>query len=359
MGDPDRAAGVRFTAPLISGVNSFDYAGLHPQAGLTVFMASDALRHSTEAGRTEIIPLCYSQIARFCASQAFDVAILQVTPPNPQGLCSFGVSVNTAMARPPRSETIPFDALDLVIEDDSPLITPSDATPNPLLDRIAARVASLVPDGAALQTGVGGAPAAVLPLLKDRRGLVIRSGMVTEGYKSLFDAGALAGNDRHCAGIAYGSTDFYTWLAQSDLTAFAAVNRTHGAVPLAQTPCFTAINSALEVDLWGQANLEWRGGRQVSGVGGAPDFTRGAAASEDGCSIIAMAASAKTASKIVPRLQTPTVSLSRTDVDVVVTEHGVARLRGLGPEEKAEALIAIADPAHRGALRDGWIDLRR
>ena len=374
--DPDRARGVRFTAPLISGINSFDYASLHSDAQLNTFMASDAWRASSEAGRTAVIPLSYSQIARQIEAQAVDLAILHVTPPDAEGRCSFGVSadfgplawrkaqrrigiVNSAMARPPRSEFVPFAALDLVIDDDSPLIVRDEVASKGVLDLIASHVASLVSDGAALQTGVGGAPAAALALLKDRRGLTIRSGMVTEGYRILSDAGALAPNEENVAGIAYGSTDFYAWLAQKDLTAFASVKRTHGAVALAQTPYFTAINSALEVDLFGQANLEWRGGRQVSGVGGAPDFARGAAESKGGLSIIAMPASVKTVSKIVPRLGAPTISLSRNDVDVVVTEYGIARLRGKSPDERAEALIAISEPQHRSALSDGWRDLKR
>jgi acyl-CoA hydrolase len=374
--DPERARGVAFTAPLIPGINSFDYAGLHPEAELTTFMAAESLRASIDAGRARIIPLCYSQIAKTVAAAAYDVAVLQLTPPDANGRCSFGVSsdfgplawrragrrigiINPAMARPPRSETVAFSALDLTVEDDSPLIATDEPAPSPVLTAIAAHVASLIPDGAALQTGVGGAPAATLAQLTDRRDLVIRSGMITEGYRTLAKAGALARSNQHITGIAYGSADFYAWLRDTDLTAFASVKHTHGAAELGETPSFMAINSALEVDLFGQANLEWRGGRAISGVGGAPDFARGAAASQGGRSIIAMPSTAKAVSRITARLTSATVSLARTDVDTVVTEHGIAELRGKTLDERAEALIAIADAAHRGALTDAWRDLRR
>ncbi len=373
--DPERALGVSFTACLIPGINRFDYAAVHPEAAMTTFMASDAWAETVKTGRTRLVPLSYSQTAAEIAATVFDLAIMQVTPPDADGLCSFGLSadfpplawrkakrrvgiVNAAMPRPPRAETIPFEALDLIVEDDTPLLGAPDAASSPALLTISKRVAELIPDGAAIQTGVGAAPAAILAALKDHRNLVIRSGMVTEGYRILSEAGALAPNTEHKAGIAYGAPDLYTWLAETDLCAFAPVTRTHGARALAQTPRFTAINSALEVDLFGQANLEWRSGRQVSSVGGAPDFARGAMASAGGTSIIALPSTAGGVSRITPRLTAPVVSLARHETDVIVTEHGVARLRGKTLEERAEALIAIAAPEHRGAIRDAWRDLR-
>jgi acyl-CoA hydrolase len=380
--DPDRSRGVRFTAPLLPGINGFDYAGLHADARLTSFMASDTLRASTEAGRVRIPPLSYSQIARAVAAETFDLVVLHLTRPDARGQCSFGVSgdfgplvwrkakrrigiLNSAMPRPPRAETLPVEALDLILETDQPLPRERELISSPALDAVSIHVAGLIPDNAALQTGIGGAPASVLGRLRDRRGLVIRSGMVTEGYRALHEAGALAADGAHVTGIAYGSEDFYGWLAETDLATFASVERTHGAAALARTPRFTSINSALEVDLFGQANLEWRGRRAVSGVGGAPDFARGATASEGGMSIIALPSTAgakpgaPAISRIVARLDCPTVSLTRHEVDVVVTEHGVARLRGRCPEERAQALIAVAAPEHQSALADAWRDFKR
>jgi acyl-CoA hydrolase len=374
--EPERARGVHFTACLIPGINRFDYGSMHPEARLTTFMASDAWRSSIADGRTRIVPYCYSQTAAAISNSVFDLAVFQVTPPDAQGLCSFGISgdfpplawrnakrrigiVNSAMPRPHRGETIPFERLDLAIEDDTALTEASSAPPSAALETISAKIAALVPDGAAIQTGIGAAPAAILSALKNHKNLRIRSGMVTEGYLMLAEAGALAANDAHHAGFAYGSAAFYTWLGENDLCAFASVTRTHGAVPLAETPGFVAINSALEIDLFGQANLEWRGTRQISGVGGAPDFARGAMAAKDGMSIIALPSTAADKSRIVPRLNGPTVSLARNETDVIVTEHGVARLRDKTMDERADALIAIAAPQHRGALHEAWRGFRR
>jgi acyl-CoA hydrolase len=115
------------------------------------------------------------------------------------------------------------------------------------------------------------------------------------------------------------------------------------------------------VDLFGQANIEWRSGRLVSGLGGAPDFARAARASPGGRAILALPATAAggSVSRIVARLDAPAVSLARDDADLVVTEHGVADLRGAAMEARAEALIAIAAPEHRDRLAEAWAALRR
>ena len=225
---------------------------------------------------------------------------------------------------------------------------------------IAERVAALIGDGAAIQFGIGGAPAAVLARLTDRRDLTIRSGMVIEAVRALAEAGALKPGGAHIAGVAFGSAELYRFLAESDLVAFADTRTTHGAAALAGVERLVSINSALEVDLFGQANLEWRGERVVSGVGGAPDFVRAARRSPGGRSIIALAATAGGGkiSRIAARLASPTVSIARSDIDTVVTEHGAAELTDRSLDERAEALIAIAAPAHRDGLARDWAAMR-
>jgi acyl-CoA hydrolase len=176
----------------------------------------------------------------------------------------------------------------------------------------------------------------------------------------LAEAGALDPDGEHVTGLALGSAAFYRFLVESDLIAFADTRMTHGAAALSTVDRFTSINSALEIDLFGQANIEWRGERLVSGVGGAPDFVRAARRSPGGRSIIALASTAGGGkiARIVPRLASPTVSISRSDVDTVVTEFGVAALADRSMDERAEALIAIAHPDHRAALADDWGRLR-
>ena len=374
---PERLASVRLTSCLLPGINGFDYAALDPAARLTTFMLPPALRASFEAGRVTVRPLPYSQIAAaLSVDPAPDLAIFQVSPPDRDGLCSLGPCsdfagivwpraarrvgfVNPALPRTRRGPSIPFTALDIVVESEATFITGEDGAVSPDQAAIADRIAALVPDGAALQTGIGGAPAAALTRLTDHRGLVVRSGMVTEGYRTLASAGALARGADHITGLAYGSPDFMAWAA--DELIFADARVTHGAASLAGVERLFAINSALEVDLFGQANIEWRSGRLVSGLGGAPDFARAARRSEGGRAILALPATAGggALSRIVPRLTAPTVSIPRDDTDLVITEHGVADLRGAGLEARAESLIAVAAPEHRRSLADAWREIRR
>ncbi|HEY2178992.1 MAG TPA: acetyl-CoA hydrolase/transferase C-terminal domain-containing protein, partial [Caulobacteraceae bacterium] len=182
--------------------------------------------------------------------------------------------------------------------------------------------------------------------------------MVTDGYGALDEAGALASDRDHITGLAYGSPEFMVWAARRLVFADATV--THGATSLAQISRLWAINSALEVDLFGQGNIEWREGALVSGLGGAPDFARAARLSEGGRAILALPATAAGGriSRIVPRLTAPTVSLPRDDVDLVITEHGVADLRGASLEARAQALIAIAAPRHQADLERAWSAIR-
>jgi acyl-CoA hydrolase len=374
---PEALAGVSLTACLLPGMNEFDYAGLHDEARLTTFLLPTGLRASFGAGRVRVRPLPYSQIAAaLVADPPFDLAIFQVTPPDAAGLCSFGplsdfpglvwprarrrlAFVNPRLPRAARGPAIPFAALDVALEADGPIIMGEDGEPGAELGVIADRIAALIPDGAAIQTGIGGAPAASVGRLVGRRGLVVRSGMVTQGYRVLDEAGALAADGEHVTGLALGSAEFMRWAAQRFTFADATV--THGATVLAATPRLHALNSALEVDLFGQANLEWRGGRLASGLGGAPDFAAAARRSAGGRAVLALPSTAKggVLSRIVARLEAPTVSIPRDDTDLVITEHGVADLRGTGLDERAQALIAVAAPDHRRALAAAWEQMRR
>ena len=151
----------------------------------------------------------------------------------------------------------------------------------------------------------------------------------------------------------------YDWTATRDDLRFAPVSYTHDVRVMAQIDRFVAINAGLAVDLFGQANVEMLRGRQVSGTGGLLDFVRGARLSRGGRSILALPSTGGGASRILPRLDdTHVVSLPRADADIVVTEHGVAHLRDRSIDERAEALIAIADPAARDALANAWDALR-
>lgn len=374
---PERLAGVDLWSNLIPGVNAFDYGALHADSRFTTFMASPALAESLADGRTRLLSLPYSAMADTLADTAFDLAIVQASPPDADGACSLGIAcdapglvlpntakviavINPLMPRLARAEAVHLADVDLAVAIEAPLASAPPMTLTPDLETIGRLAAGLIPNGAAIQSGIGQAPAAVLLALRDHVRLRIHSGLVTPEYRALSDAGALAPSREHLAGIAFGDANFYAWLAASDLARFANARDTHGAASLAATPGFVSINTAIEIDLAGQLNIEWRGDARISSLGGAPDYLAGAAAAPGGLSILALPSTVRAsgvrggASRIVARLDPARVSIPGHFTDAVVTEHGVARVRGRDGDARAQALIAIADPAHRDGLAHEW-----
>jgi 4-hydroxybutyrate CoA-transferase len=276
--------------------------------------------------------------------------------------------VNQAMPRPAASYRIPYARLDYVIPTGRPLLALPAGAPTEETRRIARHVASLIEDGDTIQIGIGRLPAAILDALGDRRDLGLHGGLVADQVADLHQAGAITGArksrdpGRIVCTAAIGTDRVYRWAADCAELTLAPVSYTHDLRVLAALDNFVAINSVLSVDLSGQANAEMLDGRQVSGTGGLLDFVRGAGLSAGGRSILALPASAAggTASRIVARLGAgDVVSCPRADADIVVTEHGIAQLRGRSLAERARALLAIADPAWRAALEKQWTEGRR
>lgn len=374
-GDPARMTGVDVISCLLPGMNSFDYAEA-PDARLTTFLLPPCSRGSFAAGKVRLLPIAYSAIAAYIGSLPIDIAVAHVAPPGPDGRASLAIAadftpiawaqareriafVNPIMPTMPRGPSIAIADADLVVEGESPLIEISPAQGDATAQAIARHVAALIPQGAAVQIGIGGAPAALWSALSGHRDLRLQSGLASEELITLADCGALA-EEGHIAGIAAGRSDFYRELAARDLVRFADTRETHDARQIGREPRFFACNSALEVDLFGQINLEWQAGRPISGVGGAPDFAAAGLASPGGRSVTMLPATARAGSisRIVARLSAPAVSLPRNMADMVVTEHGVAELRHASLDERARALIAIADPAMRDALAGEWHTMR-
>ena len=210
--------------------------------------------------------------------------------------------------------------------------------------------------GTASRRGIGAIPMAILAALGDRNDLGMHGGLIDDGGMALIEAGNVTGArktvdpGKHVAGLALGSERLHEWLAGRPDVVFAGADHTHELGVIRRIDNFVSVNSAVEVDLFGQVNAEVAGGRQISGTGGAVDFMRGARASQGGRSIVAMNATARggTVSRIVPRVEMATAL--RTDVDVVVTEFGVAELGTGTVEERVAALIAIAHPDFRDEL---------
>ena len=377
---PELAAGITFCGIWIPGVNATDWGSLSPSSRAESIFVSPALRPSFEAGRTQFLPLSYTQSTDWLSNAKIDGAVVMVTPPDENGQVSLGVSadfstlilerphipvlglINHAMTAPKHGPKVPLERFALMAETDTALVQVPEANLPPTFEQIGQHIAGLCADGDTLQFGLGNVQQAVLKALRSHKDLKIHAGMVSNPLVELLDQGALSEQPGAITtGVAIGTDALYERVVREDRITFVPVTHTHAISTLAALPRFKAINSCIEVDLFGQANAEFIKGRQVSGTGGLVDFLRGAREAKDGRGILALASTAKqgTISRIVPRLAPDATSISRADVDTVVTEHGIAELKHKTLEQRAEALIAIADPAFQDHLAQQWVEIRK
>ncbi len=373
---PEAANGVRFLGVHFPGINRSDYLGLHPAAKQRSCFMMPGLRAGLADGRAQLLSVDYPAVYRDLESLAptVDIAFAQLSVPDAQGLCSFGVSadfqpavwarakqryghINPRMPHTRGSFMVRYDDLDAVFEADREILAYDGGTPNDAMRAHGALVASLVRDGDTLEFGVGKLQAGILAGLSNHRNLRVWSGMASTPVLDLIDRGVIAGTDAVTIGVALGDRALYERTAKDDTFFFRPVRETHDVRRIAALPRFVAINSGVEVDLFGQVNADSMNGKLVAGVGGLPAFVTGAALSEGGRSIIALPAATDDGkhSRIVVRLSgSGLVALPRHAADVVVTEHGIADLRGLDVHARARALIGVAAPAMREGLATAW-----
>jgi len=366
---------IELITTFVPGINVVPIDELPERIRVTGLFMHANLAAAQRSGRFRHLPLSYSGFTHFAQQRLkIDVSVFQVSPPDARGLCSLGPAVefapvvharsarrmaicNPNVPRIPDAVTLPYADFDAVCESDAPLRSYSAGASNPTLTAIAACIAGFVEDGATLQVGLGKVPNALFDLLHDRRGLRIHSGMLSDPVMQLAASGALDPDAAMTTCVVVGSDALYRWSAQCDRLSVRGCDETHAARVLHGIERFVSVNSALEVDLFGQCNLELADGHAISGVGGAADFALAGHLSRGGLSIVALpASSGKLAvSRIVARLGEKAVtSLPRDIVDVVVTEHGAADLRGKSVHERAEALIGISDPKFRNGLIQDW-----
>jgi acetyl-CoA hydrolase len=361
------------TAYLMTRLPIFQQAG-SPFRFVTL-QASPAFKYLWAGGSVAVLPCRYSDLAGLCRQDGpmpCDVALLQVSAPGPEGRVSLGLSVganvDVALSAPlviaQVNRQVPYtfgageltlDKFDYLVEIDGPLL---EARPGETADEvglaIARRAAGFVPDGATLQFGIGALPDAILAALGNRRGFRVHSGMISDACLDLYEAGVIEGP--MVAAEVVSTPRMMRWVDRNPTVLMAPASYSHGAGALAGQPRFTALNSTVEVALDGACNSEMVGGEIISGPGGAPDYAFGASVSSGGRSIMALRSTAGrgAVSRIVPSIEPPKpVTLPAYLADVVVTEHGAAEVRGLPLAERARALAAIADPAHRQALLSG------
>ena len=323
------------------------------------------------------LALPYSGYAAWVAQQQFDTAVVQVSPPRTARRASLGVLgeftplamararriiavINPAMPDLPDAVHLDLDKAALVVEVPHALAQYDTGDQSPVSLAIAAHVAGFIDDGAAVQVGLGKVPDAVLQSLADRRGLRMQSGMISDPVRALWEAGALDPDWLHMSCAQVGTAAHYEWLRGRRGIAVLGCEVTHAPEVLARAAGLVAVNSALEVDLTGCANLEFTGTKRISSIGGAPDFARAARLDPRGISIVGLPSAAKQGmvSRIVPALSAPP-SLAARDLDVVITEYGSADLRGLNADARAARLIEIAHPDHRLALSKAWDQMAR
>jgi acyl-CoA hydrolase len=265
--------------------------------------------------------------------------------------------INTSMPYTYGDAVLDMEDIDLAIEMDAPLVEPVVRPLDDVAHLIAEQVATLIPPAATLQLGIGGVPDAVLAALLDRVGLRVWSEMISDGVLALERKGSLDRDVPIVTSFAMGSSELYRWLDGNQRVVFARTERTNNPSVIARQPAMTSVNSALQVDLFGQTNASYVNGRAYSGFGGQTDFIVGALHAQGGRSIIALPSWHARAgvSTVVASLAEPATSFQQSNV---VTDQGVARLWGASQHEQARELIEnAAHPDAREALRDDAVRL--
>ncbi len=351
-----------------------------PHLRVNSLFISPNVREAVNDGRADFTPIFLSEIPRLFKSGRLpiDVALIQVSPPDRYGYCSYGVEVgvtkpaaesakiviaevNPQMPRTLGDSFIHVSKIDYAIEVDYPLPEVQMASSSPEQEAIANHLAAIIPDGATLQMGIGGIPDAVLRKLYNHKHLGIHTELFSDGVVDLVETGVIT-NERKTlhpgkiiAGFVLGTQRLYDFVDDNPIVELHPSEYINDPFIIAQNERMVSINSALQVDLTGQVCADSIGPAFYSGVGGQVDFVRGAARSTGGMPIIALLSTAKggTISRIVPTL-TPGagVTTSRNDVHFVATEFGVADLYGRTIRDRAQQLVEIAHPRFRAELAE-------
>jgi acetyl-CoA hydrolase len=340
----------------------------------SAYCGSGGNRALAKAGKLDILPCHYSQLRDLIAGGRLkvDVLLLQLAPANERGEYSLSIAHEYLIPALEAARVVIAEVNERapwtygerpVLEGDLDYIVRTERAPLELFHpqpgaaelAIARKVAALIEDGATLQFGLGALPEAILAQLADRRDLGVHSGAIGDQVAALMQSGAINNSRKSIdrgvsiAGIMFGSQQLHDFAQRNPQIQFRSSVYTHGPRALAQVDRFTAINSAVEVDLSGQINAEVAAGVYVGAVGGAVDFLRAAQYSKGGLPIVALPSTAGRHSRIVAKLNGP-VSTPRSDAGIIVTEYGVADLRGAGLDERARRMLAIAHPDYREQL---------
>ena len=349
------------------------YSGIFFEQG---FFVGPNVRANVNAGYADYLPVHLFDTQRLYRNGAIKLgaAFVQVSLPDGNGMVSLGTSVDCSPAAIETArvriavvnpnvpfaygDLIPLDSFDYLVSDDTPLFTKEYTEPTQTDILIGKNCAELVSDGACLQMGIGSLPNALAAQLGDHKDLGIHTEMFADGVLGLIKRGVITGRNKKIdqgkivASFLLGSKEVYSFIDRNPDVLMREIGYVNDPWVISRNPKVTSINSATEIDLTGQVCADSIGTRIFSGTGGQLDFVRGAAMSEGGVSMIALASRTnKGMSKIVPTLHPGAgVVTPRADVHWVVTEYGAVDLRGKSLQERAKLLISIAHPDDREAL---------
>lgn len=351
-------------------------AAIDPGLSVTTYCGLGTIRQAVARGAARVIPAQMSQLSSYFESGLLkaDVVLLQVSPADAEGYHSLGcaldyvwiaaqaarvvlIEVNTKVPRTRSAFRLHSSRVVVAATSDTPLPELAADEPDESQLGLGRHVARLVPDGAIIQLGIGSMAAAVARALSQHRGLRVRSGMVGDWLPELVSSGAIDATDPDACmvSLAVGTGSLYDWVGAGAMVCFATPAQLVAPTGAAAAVPFMAINSALEVDLRGQANAELAGTRYAGAVSGQPDYFRAARRSPGGLAILALTATAgKLArSRVVLRLTDAYVTSTQSDVDVIVTEYGAADIRATTLAERRRLIAALAAPRFRAALGEG------
>ena len=342
------------------------------------YFASQYNRQLIREGKADYIPISLSEIPRLFRrrEQRIDVVLIQVAPPDKHGICSLGISVeatraacevadtviahiNPSMPRTHGDAFIHLNQINIAYEQDIPLPEHIPSTLSDVNRRIGQQVATLIDDGDCLQMGIGDIPDATLACLRQHEHLGIHTEMFSDGVIPLCESGVIDNSRKRkhpgklVTGFVMGSQKLYDFVDDNSEVAFLDIEYINSIETICRNPNMVSINSALQVDLTGQICADSLGTHIYSGVGGQLDFVMGSSLSDHGRSILAFPSTAGGGkhSRIVPVLNLGSgVVTPRGNVHYVVTEYGIANLRGKSLRERTKALINIAHPNFREEL---------
>lgn len=339
------------------------------------FFIGNNTREAVNRGLADYTPVFLSQVPELINKKVvpIDVALVQVSPPDRHGYMSLGLSVditkvaaanaatvvaqvNKYMPRVHGDTFIHIKDVDFLLPHNEPLLEYTATAPDEVVQRIGAYVARIVQDGDTIQVGYGSIPNAILGRLFEKKHLGVHTELLSDGIVALMKAGVVDNSHKTIdrgktvAAFCMGTRSTYEFLDDNPSVEFRSIDYTNNPLVIAGNARMTAINSALQIDLTGQATAESIGRRFYSGIGGQADFMRGAVLSEGGKTILALQSTAQggTVSRIVPLMaEGAGATLTRGDIHYVVTEYGIAHLHGKNIRERAMDLIAVAHPDFR------------